>query len=205
MRTELVIFGRHFKMASRARRRQLVLIFYAAFASLITASWWIDPSGYGGAFFTIEFTIFVGPFLGGYLCGWFKPFNVGLVKPFRGNEILKYSARKNSSASSQAFYPEEALPGIRNDERELTQRDHAHYIAYRVLGGLVTLAFLIQFMASVPAPDEIRTLRNLLGLTDIVVRHTIYLLLQAGYILALTLPPALVLWTEPDMEEPNES
>jgi hypothetical protein len=201
MRTELILFGRHFKMASRSRRRQLVLIFCAAFAGLISASWLIDPSGYGGAFFTVEFTIFAGPILGGYLCGWFKPFNVGLVKPFGGNEVLKYSAQKNRSMLSQAFYPEEGFPGIRNDERELSQRDHAHFLAYRVVGGLVILAFLFEFMARGSARHKLSSL----GISDTVVHQTIYLVLQAGYILTLTLPPAVLLWTEPDMEEPNES
>ena len=193
MRTELVLFGRHFKMASRGRRRRLVLLFYSAFAALVSAAWVIDPSGYGGAYFTIDFTIFVGPLLGGYLCGWFKPFNIGLVTPFGGNEVLRYSARKNRSALSKAFYPKEGFPDIRNDERELIRRDHVHFLAYRALGGLVGLAFLIEFLSSSPLSGMIAT-----G----VAHRAIYILLQAGYILALTLPAAIVLWTEPDMEDP---
>jgi len=180
-------------MASRGRRRRLVLIFYSAFAALVSAAWAIDPSGYGGAYFTIEFTIFVGPLLGGYLCGWFKPFNIGLVTPFGGNEVLRYSARKNRSALSKAFYPKEGFPDIRNDERELIRRDHVHFLAYRALGGLVGLAFLIEFLSSSPLSGMIAT-----G----VAHRAIYILLQAGYILALTLPAAIVLWTEPDMEDP---
>jgi hypothetical protein len=200
MRTELVLFGRHYKMASRTRRRRLVLIFYAAYAALITASWLIDPSGYGAAFMTIEFTIFAGPLLGGYLCGWFKPFNVGLVNPFGGNEILRYSAKKSRSALSKLFFPEAGFPGIRNDERELNRRDHVHFLAYRVISGIVMLAFLIEFMDSPYSSHETWTLCSLLGISVIAVHRAICLLLQAGYILALTLPPAIILWTEPDME-----
>jgi hypothetical protein len=201
MKTELVLFGKHFKMASQARRRRLVLIFYAAFAALIAASWFIDPSGYGSGFMTIEFTILAGPILGGYLCGWFKPFNVGLVQPFGGNEILKYSAKKSRSALSRLFYPQEGFPGIRNDERDLSKRDHAHFLAYRVLSVLFMLAFLIEFMGRPFSFHPTWTMWSLLGVSTSGVHHAIFLLLQAGYVLALTLPPAIILWTEPDVEE----
>jgi hypothetical protein len=198
MKAELILFGRHFKMVSRTRRRRLVLIFYAAYAALIAASWFIDPSGYGGAFITIEFTILVGPILGGYLCGWFKPFNVGLVKPFGGNEVLRYSAKKSRSALSRLFYPESGFPGIKNDERDLSRRDHAHFLAYRVISGLIMLAFLIEFLDS--SPSHRVSLSSLIGISAVAVHRAIYLLLQAGYILAVTLPPAIILWTEPEME-----
>ncbi|MGD0733380.1 MAG: hypothetical protein ABR956_19105 [Terracidiphilus sp.] len=168
MKTELVLFGRHFKMASRARRRRLVVIFYAAFAALISASWFIDPSGYGAAFLTIEFTIFVGPILGGYLCGWFKPFNVGLVTPFGGNEVLRYSAKKSRSGLSRLFYPEEGFPGIRNDERDLSRRNYAHFLAYRVLVGIVGSAFLVEFLGS-------SSLHKMLGTSATLFNQVIYL------------------------------
>lgn len=200
MRTELVLFGKHFKLASRAQRRRLVAIFYAAFATLISAAWLIDPSGYGGAFFTMYFTALFGPILGGYLCGWLKPFNVGLVKPFGGNEVLKYSNKRNRSALSKTFYPEGGFPGIRNDERELSQRDHAHFIAYRALALIVMLAFFLQFTQSSPFFYKHVAFWTSFGFSTIALNRVTYVLLQAGYILALTLPPAVRLWTEPDME-----
>jgi hypothetical protein len=40
-----------------------------------------------------------------------------------------------------------------------------------------------------------------LWLTSNVVNRIVYYLLQIGYILFLTLPQAILLWTEPDMEE----
>ena len=203
MRTELILFGRHFKMASQVRRRRLVSIFYATFAALIAASWIIDPSGYGAAFMTIEFTILVGPILGGYLCGWFKPFNVGLVKPFAGNEILRLSAKKSRSAFSRFFYSQAGVPEINNDERELGRRDYAHFIAYRVLSVLIMLAFFIAYFERPFSSHPTWTLWSLLGLSSGGAHRAIFLLLQAGYILALTLPPAVILWTEPDMEEPQ--
>jgi hypothetical protein len=196
MKTELVLLGRHFKLVSRGSRRRLVLIFYAAFAALIAVSWLIDPSGFGAAFMTVEFTILLGPILGGYLCGWFKPFNVGLVKPFGGNEVLSYSAKKNRSALSTFFYPEEGSWGIRNDERELGRRDHAHLVAYRWVSMIGMIAFLIQFVDSSP-------LHRYVDIPATFIHRIIYLFLQAGYILSLTLPPAIILWTEPDMEVPQ--
>jgi hypothetical protein len=172
------------------------MIFYASFAALIAISWLIDPSGYGAAFMTIEFTILLGPILGGYLCGWFKPFNVGLVKPFGGNEALQYSAKKNRSALSRYFYPEEGFQGIHNDERELGRRDHAHFLAYRFVSIIIMIAFLIEFLDS-------SSLRRFVDIPETLVHRIIFLFLQAGYILSLTLPPAVILWTEPDMEVPQ--
>jgi hypothetical protein len=205
MKAELVLFGKHFNMASRARRRRLVILFYAAFAALILATWLVDSSGYGSSFFTFQFTILVGPILGGYLCGWFKPFKTGLVRPSFGNEmIVRYSARKSRSVLSKRFFPEEDFPEIRNDERDLNQRDHVHFLAYRVLALLIMLAFFLQFTESAPFFHKHIAFWTSFGITTIVLQHLTLVLLQTGYILTLTLPPAIVLWCEPNLELPNE-
>lgn len=91
MKTELVLFGKHFNMASRAQRRRLVVCFYSFFLILIALSWRASPSGYGASFVEIEFVIFVAPILGGY----FARIGVisegrGLVEPFRPQKVLKY-------------------------------------------------------------------------------------------------------------------
>lgn len=81
---------------------------------------------------------------------------------------------------------------FKNDERELHQRDHAHYLAYQAVGVAVLVPmFLASLRVIKPglvplaiSPDEIYY-----GLTLIAVT------------LFITLPQSILLWTEPDMEE----
>jgi uncharacterized membrane protein YeaQ/YmgE (transglycosylase-associated protein family) len=68
MKTELVLFGKHFNLAPRARRRRLVVAFYGIFAALLLASW-LMGSHTGGGSITVMFTILIGPILGGYFYG----------------------------------------------------------------------------------------------------------------------------------------
>ncbi len=199
MRTELNLFGKHFNMATQARRRQLVAAFYSFFSILVAVCWLVSPSGYGASFVTIEFTIFAGPILGGYLTGWIIPFSkTSMVKPFGGNQVLKYCSKSSRSALSRFFYPYPAFPDadeIRNDERELNRRNYAHFVAYRILGTLLGMAFLIDFLNS----SESHILVGI-GISALLAHRLIQVFLQAGYILFLTLPAAILLWTEPDME-----
>ncbi|MGB6728245.1 MAG: hypothetical protein WBE74_20305 [Terracidiphilus sp.] len=200
MRTELNLLGKHINMATRTRRRWLVASFYIFFLVLIAVSWLASPSGTGASFVTIEFTIFAGPILGGYLTGWIIPFSkASMVKPFGGNQVLKYCSKRSRSALSRFFYPYPAFPEaneIRSDERELNRRNDAHFVAYRILGVMFVAAFVLDFFNS--SESQILALA---GIPAPTVHKAIQVLLQAGYILFLTLPAAILLWTEPDMEE----
>ncbi len=83
--------------------------------------------------------------------------------------------------------PEDEPP---NDEREIAVRDHAYYLAYR---GLVSVAFvvlpfwLLCMTASSPAVAFAGTL-------------AMFVFLIAG----VTLPQAVILWTEPDLTGEEE-
>jgi hypothetical protein len=59
---------------------------------------------------------------------------------------------------------------------------------------------LIEFMDSSYSSYTTWSLWSSLGVSAIAVHRAIYLLLQAGNIFALTRPPAILLWTEPDMD-----
>jgi hypothetical protein len=103
-------------------------------------------------------------------------------RPFAGNEILRRGRFKVSD-------PKE----FRNDERELTRRDRAHYRAYGVLAGINTLALILY---DPPVYHAIPVLTE---------RRIVFALLQAGYLLAFTLPAAIIIWTEPDLDpDPQE-
>lgn len=68
-----------------------------------------------------------------------------------------------------------------NDEREVHRRDRMHYYAYRVVVVLLLLGYLA-------------------GRTPFRSPEWSHALLEGGVVLGLTLPQALLLWIEPDME-----
>lgn len=85
---------------------------------------------------------------------------------------------------------------LRGDERENYRRDHAHYLAYYRLGSGLIAALICssivhssQMTAHVPS-----ALREYL-------EHLPTVMLAGTGILYMTLPQAILLWTEPDMEE----
>lgn len=71
--------------------------------------------------------------------------------------------------------------GSRNDERELRRRDRMHFYAYRVVVSVVLVGY---FLSREPFMNPQVGNALLLG----------------GLMLGLTLPQALLLWIEPDME-----
>jgi len=95
-------------------------------------------------------------------------------------------------------------PRLRGDEREMRRRDHAHYVAYRILlyGFLAVFAcyfVAIPFFRHFSAPNA-----SALFLT-VVLSGSLrqHFLLMAVAVLYPTLPQAVLLWTEPDMEQPQ--
>jgi hypothetical protein len=87
----------------------------------------------------------------------------------------------------------------RGDERELHRRDHAHFVAYRFLAnGFVAVLFALYFRGPNPiTPLLPRAMQSLVMQLPSIV-------LWATGILYFTLPQAILLWTEPDMEEADE-
>jgi hypothetical protein len=202
MKTKLVLFGKHIDMATRSRRRWLVAIFYGVFGALLIRGW-VLGSHTGGGFLTIEFTILVGPILGGYfahisgISG-----GRGLVEPFRPQKILKYPESASFLRPSTLLHPVvDDDPELRTDERALRRRDYAHYVAHGFLGALVAAAFILEFCNYSGLIGDIAN--N--ALSSGSVHRIVYCLLQIGYISSMTLPQAILLWTEPDMEEPQKT
>ena len=85
----------------------------------------------------------------------------------------------------------------RGDEREVCRRDHEHFVAYRSLAPVLIAAL---FAAYFRGPNPITSLLPS-ALRDFFTQLP-YVLLMAAGILYITLPRAILLWTEPDMEEP---
>jgi hypothetical protein len=87
----------------------------------------------------------------------------------------------------------------RGDEREIHRREHAYFKAYFVLGNFLVGALFAGYFSG---PNPITPLVPLWLRTLLI--HLPYMLLGAAFILYVTLPQAILLWTEPDMEENPE-
>lgn len=89
-------------------------------------------------------------------------------------------------------------PRAKGDEREMYRRDHAHFRAYYTLGFFLLAALIA---SSFRGPDPI-TPHLPLELRDYLTQLPFVLLLATG-LLYTTLPSAILLWNEPDMEQPQ--
>jgi hypothetical protein len=83
----------------------------------------------------------------------------------------------------------------RGDEREVHRRDHAHFRAYYVLGFFLFCAFIAgSFRGSDPITPHLP-----LALRGYLMQLQFVLLLTTALLYG-TLPSAILLWTEPDMD-----
>jgi len=188
MRAELVLLGRRVDMARRSRRRVLVAGIYAGLALVIALTWWI---GWGGTSAWVIWAVMLACrfFLGGYYRG-------GLVKPFAYRKAVNADGPPSLLALKLRVYQpvlradEDAF---RNDERELIQRDRAHYLAYQTIGVLIAVEAMVASMRSLTP--------KLLGWIGMTASQFHYGISMVAIAMFLTLPQSILLWTEPDMEE----
>jgi hypothetical protein len=185
MRAELAFFGKSLDMAPQAHRRTLVVLIYVALAALMAGLFFADHWRVSGYYLVLATFLVNRLFLGGYNFG-------GLIKPFNGKPPQRTEVPPFLLLALRVYRPEPAESEYRSDERELQQRDRAHYQAYQTLAVVLAVLWLLtswntfkpQLLAWVPGSA------NLL----------IYGLVLAAIVAALTLPQAILLWTEPDME-----
>jgi len=198
MKTELNLLGEHFNMAPRKNRRWLVGILYGIFAALMAHAWWRSGTAFEATFIAFFFGGFARYIVGGDYHGKYFLFGSrGLVDPFYGNEILKRRERKDRSQISRLLLdpPIDDVRNVRNDERSLRSRDYAHFIAFGELSSLLGLAMFLAFDNSLGLP-----IRFGIGLTPTAVHQIILGIVQVCYVMSLTLPQCVQLWTEPDMD-----
>lgn len=190
MRAELVLFGRRVNMAQQARRRVLVVAIYAAMLGLIGMLWYFTHWRGTGAYVIWAAIGASKLFLGGHYRG-------GLVKPFRyrqpvyADSVLPYLSLLALKLRVYESTPDWHENEFRNDERELHQRDRAHYQAYQIIGFAVILPMFIASM---------RLIKPALVPISISSDELYYGLALLGAVLFVTLPQCILLWTEPDME-----
>jgi hypothetical protein len=200
MRSELVLFGKRINMASQTRRRRLVTLIYAGFAFLMAAGWFLDR----WQIVSSTLILFSASYVSRLVLGGYGTEGRGMVKPFLGNEVrARYTKNPNSYWSRLCRL---TIPNVADerefcsDEREMRRRDGAHEVAYRRLGMVVITAFLVAYFKNAALP---LLLKDGTVLPSVFFDQLIYGLLIVAFILFLSLPQAILLWTEPDMEEPQ--
>jgi hypothetical protein len=111
---------------------------------------------------------------------WYVAFYWGFLVPATGFMVRLYRPEPDESE-------------FRNDERETHQRDRAHFLAYAPLSlGLCLLLPASDWSLHTPKPLAWIPMEQ-----ELLVPGLIQVLL----VMFLTLPQAILLWTEPDMEE----
>jgi hypothetical protein len=86
----------------------------------------------------------------------------------------------------------------RGDEREMIRRDRAHFKAYYIPLYVLIAALFAGYLSG---PNPITPLLPL-AVREFLL-HLPRLVVVAAIILYITLPQAILLWTEPDMEQPQ--
>ena len=187
MRAELVLMGKRVDMAPRTNRRVLVAILYASLAAAMAGCWFADRWHTSAAYLILLTIPFNRLFLGGFYFG-------GLIKPFSGKPPRRNTAPPPYLLLALRVYKSEPEENeYRNDERELAQRNSAFYTAYAPITVFIALLWLLMnFRDHIP---------RLLARFSVPIDSLLYGLATAAAITAVTLPQAILLWTEPDMEE----
>jgi hypothetical protein len=178
--------GKRVDMAPRTRRRALVALIYAGLAALMAGFWFVDRWSDTGYYLVLATFVINRFFLGGYNFG-------GLIKPFSGKPPRRSDAPPPFVLLALRVYrPERGESEYRSDERELSQRDRAHYYAYQAL----VIALCVLWVLTSWNTFRPRLLAWVLGSLSMLI----YGVVLAAIVVALTLPQAILLWSEPDME-----
>jgi hypothetical protein len=187
MKAELVLMGKRVDMAPQNHRRALVALIYGTLAIFMAGLYWLDGWRTTGYYLVFATFLINRLLLGGYNFG-------GLIKPFSG----KPPARPEQAPpflllALRVYEPGPARSEYRSDERELAQRDRAHYQAYQALASVLAILWLLSGWSAF-AP-------HLLTWLPVAPALLVFGVVLASVVVALTLPQAILLWTEPDMEE----
>lgn len=187
MRAELVLMGKRLDMAPQAHRKALVVMIYAGLAALMAAFWFLDRWHLTGVYMIFATIAVNRLLLGGYNSG-------GLIKPFSGKAPRQATQPPPYlMLALRVYVPEPDDSEFRNDERELQQRDRAHYRAYQWLAGSLAVLWMLAD-AKAYAP-------RLLAWLPVNADLLLYALVLAAVVVSQTLPQAMLLWNEPDMAE----
>jgi hypothetical protein len=161
-------------LKTRRQRRSLVVMYYLVFAAMAGVGVWLGPKSWGDL---IIFTLVMGGLLGGI--HYEAP--VKAYEEIRmpidmgdGTQVLNLSGRRLNRLWTPL------------DERERMERDHAHYTAYRILRwtlGVVIFGYWLSLTWTRPG-----------AVWDVGKDLPVLAWILLVYVLSL--PQAVVLWTE---------
>jgi hypothetical protein len=179
-------------MQRQSARRKLVVMVYIVLGAFCAASMIFartEPLFYGWTIYaTMAVAFFVFGGTGRY----------GLIKPFpnkapRPEPVMVDVIRLQLDPLS-AGTPDES--SWKNDERELSRRNLAHYQAFQVVG----IAVFVMLVVSTFGLRSAMGLRHAEWLTVTLALNVIYVTALIGSMLVVTLPAAIILWNEPDID-----
>jgi hypothetical protein len=186
------VFG--IAMQRRGARRKLVVVTYGALVAFCTTTFVLHVAYGLGALLPYSWSIYASMAVSMFVFGgngrW------GLVKSFANKppqpdapmvEIVKLNLAPRTLVSQNTSM-------WKNDERELSRRDQAHYHAYQAVAVAVLVILLLAFWSIKPP----------LWVSAEILREAVFIVALLTSVLALTLPAAIILWTEPDIDTPEE-
>jgi hypothetical protein len=122
----------------------------------------------------------------------------GLIKAFPNKPLRQEPAMVDAIrlqlAPMTAGTPAES--SWKNDERELSRRNLAHYQAFQVIG----IALMAILVVAVFGLRSAMGLHHVEWLTVTLALNVIYAIALIGSMLVVTLPAAIILWNEPDID-----
>lgn len=161
-------------LKTQRQRRLLVVLYYAVLLGFAGAGLWLGKNDWGP--FVAQTFVF-GGLLGGIRRG-------GPVKPYAYPSFEREMDAPVQGLNLEGRKPfDESLTWTPLDERERTQRDVAHYTAYRILRWSFGL-FVLGYFA-------------VMGWAAAWIADRTLFLLWLFLLYVLSLPQAVVLWTEP--------
>jgi hypothetical protein len=177
--------GLRFLVGSRSRRRMLV-VGYGCFLAFLCFAFLRYQTRHGsedmGLWFVFQLLAVLPGLLGGVRGG-------GLVKPFRGVHWVPMQEQGGVQTLLKPANGPAILQDISLDEREMHERDRVHFVAYTLARWFALLLFVIY---------------GVLGALQVswfgrVGPFFLFLLTVTLW----SLPQSIILWTEPDMTEPE--
>lgn len=188
MRAELMVWGKRVDMTAREHRRRLVVTIYAVLAVTMVGFGWLD-TWRGSGYYLVALALVMNHFLlGGYG-------RSGLVRPFDGKAPRETTMPPPVIPLGLYMRMSSSLPegDWRSDERETKLRDRAHFQAYQWISGALAALWLLSGWATVKS--------SAFPILHSMAEWLLYPVVLIAVMLMLTLPQAILLWTEPDMAE----
>jgi hypothetical protein len=178
------VFG--FPMQRQTARRKLVVLTYLVLAALCGGAVKLEQTSATGLAYAMYGAMAVALFVfgGSGTHGLVKAF---INKPPRPGVVRLDLLQLHLEPVAPVATDE---TGWKNDERELSRRDLAHYLAYQPIS-LACLAMLALSSLALRGPRWV---------SQPIVLTLLFALAMVTVVLIITLPSAIILWTEPDMD-----